>query len=50
MSLIKEGTLDSQMRIENIEELLNSAFNFENLYEEVIDEPYGILRDYLEKF
>ena len=48
MSLIKEGTLDSQMRIENIEELLNSAFNFENLYEEVIDEPYGILRDYLE--
>ncbi len=48
MSLIKEGTLESQMRIENIEELLNSAFNFENLYEEVIDEPYGILRDYLE--
>ena len=48
MSLIKEGTLDSQLRIENIEELLNSAFNFENLYEEVIDEPYGILRDYLE--
>ena len=48
MSLIKEGTLDSQMRIENIEELLNSAFNFENLYEEVIDEPYGVLRDYLE--
>ena len=48
MSLIKEGTLDSQMRIENIEELLNSAFNFENLYEEAIDEPYGILRDYLE--
>ena len=28
MSLIKEGTLESQMRIENIEELLNSAFNF----------------------
>ena len=48
MSLIKEGTLESQMRIENIEELLNSAFNFENLYEEEIDEPYGILRDYLE--
>ena len=48
MSLIKEGTLESQMRIENIEELLNSAFNFENLYEQEIDEPYGILRDYLE--
>ena len=48
MSLIKEGTLESQMRIENIEELLNSAFSFENLYEEEIDEPYGILRDYLE--
>ena len=48
MSLIKEGTLESQMRIENIEELLNSAFNFENLYEEDIDEPYGMLRDYLE--
>ena len=48
MSLFKEGTLESQMRIENIEELLNSAFSFENLYEEEIDEPYGILRDYLE--
>ena len=48
MSLIKEGTLESQMRIENIEELLNSAFSFENLYEEEIDEPYGMLRDYLE--
>ena len=48
MSLIKEGTLESQMRIENIEELLNSAFSFENLYEDEIDEPYGILRDYLE--
>ena len=48
MSLIKEGTLESQMRIENIEELLNSAFSYENLYEEAIDEPYGILRDYLE--
>ena len=48
MSLIKEGTLESQMRIENIEELLNSAFSFENLYEEDIDEPYGMLRDYLE--
>ena len=48
MSLIKEGTLESQMRLENIEELLNSAFSFENLYEEEIDEPYGILRDYLE--
>ena len=48
MSLIKDGTLESQMRIENIEELLNSAFSFENLYEEDIDEPYGMLRDYLE--
>ena len=48
MSLIKEGTLESQMRIENIEELLNSAFSFENLNEEEIDEPYGMLRDYLE--
>ncbi len=48
MSLIKEGTLESQMRIENIEELLNSAFSFENLHEEEIDEPYGMLRDYLE--
>ena len=48
MSLIKEGTLESQMRLENIEELLNSAFSFENLYEEEIDEPYGMLRDYLE--
>ena len=48
MSLIKEGTLESQMRIENIEELLNSAFSFENLYEEDIDEPYGMLRNYLE--
>ena len=48
MSLIKEGTLESQMRIENIEERLNSAFSFENLYEEDIDEPYGMLRNYLE--
>ncbi len=40
MSLIKEGTLESQMRIENIEELLNSAFSFENLYEEEIDFPH----------
>ena len=39
MNLIKEGTMESQMRLENIEELLNSAYNFENLYEEEIDEP-----------
>jgi len=48
MNLIKEGTMESQMRLENIEELLNSAYNFENLYEEEIDEPYAKLRDYLE--
>jgi DNA helicase-2/ATP-dependent DNA helicase PcrA len=48
MDLIKEGTLEAQMRIENIEELLNSAYNFENTYEEEIDEPYTKLRDYLE--
>ena len=33
MNLIKEGTMESQMRLENIEELLNYAYNFENLYE-----------------
>ena len=48
MDLIKEGTLEAQMRMENIEELLNSAYNFENTYEEDIDEPYTKLRDYLE--
>ena len=48
MDLIKEGTLEAQMRIENIEELLNSAYNFENTYEEEIEEPYTKLRDYLE--
>ena len=48
MNLIKDGTMESQMRLENIEELLNSAYNFENLYEDEIDEPYGKLRDYLE--
>ena len=48
MNLIKEGTMESQMRLENIEELLNSAYNFENLYENEIDEPYAKLRDYLE--
>ena len=37
--MIKEGTLEAQMRIENIEELLNSAYNFENTYEEEIEEP-----------
>ena len=30
--LVKEGTLDSQMRLENLDELLTSAFEFENLY------------------
>ena len=48
MNLIKDGTMESQMRIENIEELLNSAYNFENVYDEEIDEPYSKLRDYLE--
>jgi DNA helicase-2/ATP-dependent DNA helicase PcrA len=46
--LIKEGTLDSQMRLENLDELLTSAFEFENLYEEDIDDPFTVLRDYLE--
>jgi len=46
--LIKDGTLESQMRIENLDELINSAFEFENLYEEDVDDPYIILRDYLE--
>ena len=47
-NLIKEGTLEAQMRLENIEELLNSAFSFENLYDEDIEEPYSKLRDYLQ--
>ena len=46
--LIKEGTLESQMRIENLEELLTSAVEFENLYEEEIDDPFHKVRDYLE--
>ncbi len=46
--LIKEGTLEAQMRIENLEELLNSAYNFENLYDDDLDEPFSKLRDYLE--
>jgi DNA helicase-2/ATP-dependent DNA helicase PcrA len=46
--LIKDGTLESQMRIENLDELINSAFEFENLYEEDVDDPYVVLRDYLE--
>ena len=46
--LIKEGTLESQMRIENLDELINSAFEFQNLYEEEVDDPYIVLRDYLE--
>ena len=46
--LIKEGTLESQMRLENIEELMNSAFNFENLNELEIDEPFTLMREYLE--
>ena len=46
--LIKDGTLESQMRIENLDELINSAFEFENLYEEDVDDPYIVLRDYLE--
>ena len=46
--LIKEGTLDSQMRLENLDELLTSAFEFENLYEEDIEDPFTVLRDYLE--
>ena len=46
--LIKEGTLESQMRIENLDELLTSAVEFENLYEEEIDDPFHKVRDYLE--
>ncbi len=46
--LMKEGTLESQMRIENLDELLTSAFEFENLYDEEIEEPYSKVRDYLE--
>ena len=46
--LIKEGTLESQMRLENIEELMNSAFNFENLNDLEIDEPFTLMREYLE--
>ena len=46
--LLKDGTLESQMRIENLDELINSAFEFENLYEEDVDDPYVVLRDYLE--
>ena len=46
--LIKDGTLESQMRIENLDELINSAFEFENLYEEEVDDPFIVLRDYLE--
>ena len=48
LNLIKEGTLESQNRIENLDELLTSAFNFENLYDDEADEPYAKLRDYLE--
>ena len=48
LNLIKDGTLESQNRIENLDELLNSAFNFENLYDDEVDEPYAKLRDYLE--
>ena len=46
--LVKEGTLDSQMRLESLDELLTSAFEFENLYEEDIEDPFTVLRDYLE--
>ena len=46
--LIKEGTLESQMRVENLDELLTSAVEFENLYEEEIDDPFHKVRDYLE--
>ena len=38
----------AQMRIENLDELINSAFEFENLYEEDVEDPYVVLRDYLE--
>ena len=48
LNLIKDGTLESQNRIENLDELLNSAFNYENLYDDEVDEPYAKLRDYLE--
>ena len=46
--LIKEGTLESQMRIENLDELLTAAFEFENLYYEEVEDPYSKVRDYLE--
>ena len=36
------------MRMENLEELLTSALEFENLYEEEIDDPFHKVRDYLE--
>ena len=36
------------MRLENLDELLTSAFEFENLYEEDIEDPFTVLRDYLE--
>tara|TARA_Y100000817_G_scaffold151980_1_gene118790 strand:+ start:9 stop:2141 length:2133 start_codon:yes stop_codon:yes gene_type:complete len=46
--LVREGTLESQMRLENLDELLTSAFEFENLYDEEIDDPFSLLRDYLD--
>ncbi len=46
--LVKEGTLESQMRLENLDELITSAFEFENLYEEEVEDPFTVLRDYLE--
>ena len=46
--LVKDGTLESQMRLENLDELLTSAFEFENLYEEEVEDPFTVLRDYLE--
>ena len=36
------------MRVENLDELLTSAVEFENLYEEEIDDPFHKVRDYLE--
>ena len=35
------------MRVENLDELLTSAVEFENLYEEEIDDPFHKVRDYL---
>ena len=46
--LQKEETQEALNRIENLDELRSGAINFENRYDEEVEDPFTKLRDYLD--